>query len=59
MKRVTRKKVDVFLKKQRPSISTYEDAWGNKGTYREDAGPAASFQKIGRTWREVLENFSR
>jgi hypothetical protein len=53
MNKVTRKQVDAELARRRPELATYEHS-GNKGIYRKDAGPAASFQAKGKTWREVL-----
>lgn len=54
--RVTRQTVDEYLAKHRPHLATHE-ANGNKGTYRQDAGPVASFSAQGGTWREVLMVF--
>ena len=56
MKRVTRKTVDDYLRKNRPGISTYERQ-GKKGVCRDDKGPAHSFRVIGKTWKDVLNYF--
>jgi hypothetical protein len=54
-KKVTRKQVEEWLRKNRPHLATHENHMnGDKGWYRKDAGPAHSFEKQGKTWREVL-----
>jgi hypothetical protein len=52
--RITRQALEAWLIANRPDLDLYEDnASGQKGHYRQDAGPAASFHACGDTWRDV------
>lgn len=50
--RITRTWLEQWLAANRPDLGLYEHN-GHKGFYRLDAGPAASFQTCGPTWRDV------
>lgn len=54
MAKVTKGIVEKYLRGS--SVAAYE-VNGYKGVYVKSLGPAASFRKIGRTWREVLAYF--
>jgi hypothetical protein len=52
---VTQKKLDAWLAQYRPHLDTY-DTGSYKGIYNKRAGVAHSFEKRGKTWREVAES---
>lgn len=52
--RITRKTVADWVATNRPSMGI-DEINGNKGIYNLNAGQAASFRKMGETWREVLQ----
>ncbi len=56
-KRITKSDVDALLRGT--PIAAHETPKGIKGIYRRDLGPARSFKKIGKTWKEVYEYVSR
>lgn len=51
---ITKAALEAWIAANRPELALYNND-GTKGFYRKDAGPAASFRGIGKTWRNVAE----
>jgi len=51
--RMTRSRLEKWISGNRPDLGLFETDAGVKGFYRQDAGPAASFQGCGKSWKDV------
>lgn len=49
---ITRAWLASWIDTNRPDLGLHENS-GVKGFYKFDAGPAHSFQGIGKTWKQV------